>query len=641
MSNLPKLNATTSGADALETLNPLVKGRTGVKQVKPDGLQSNEIGVGVTTHPSGFAWMRLPHLEGAQYIRNQIAGGVNVPYQFRRRMRVNMPGLRPKGDWTPDAAANGVQSLNKIGVLSNTTDYGYRKYDTSGLPSKTGLNNGDYLVAMPIGGGTITSGSGVGTLYPGDLAVLWNNAWVVQKAPPGNSSTMAEKDFWNVSAAGVFDGVTYSIGDRIIGSGGQYYREFRRGRPDLGEMFLQGEFDASTGFVAGTGAAPVNPTKGDAWQVSVAGTFSGIVLALNDWLLHDGSGYYGVPTNTITTTVASKPFLIDIVGDLSDWEVRRADKGTSTYPVKLWAPGQQTINVAPAGAYFFGDSMAHNIYSSMMTAFTGEIIDVQGYDSDGSESMASIFEGQVLKDSSRWAGRTLFPWFGHNTENDWQQTSDAILRVRRAASPDSIVIPIAPAGRREFTYDSGLNRLVGKWQEPMKTGTDLTNGMVMTVLAIAKMTQGRYINSRQVVIDMVAANPAAFSGPDKQAPGMTEAQTAATYGWIPLSCYRTNAVIAAATNFLGYWSNASALPTGGSAGDYYLRSATGTGTQYAGNIIANVAGTWTEDPTGDRGGVVHFATPGPNKGLANDAISAATKARYDNPLLVAAPIPGF
>jgi hypothetical protein len=616
---------------AVDTSNIVAKGRKTVKPVKPDGMLSVEQGTGAITSNTGYAWVRLPDLEGTQYIRNQLPGGIPVAFQFRRRMRVNMPGVRSMGDWNPDAAATGVQSLNNIGTLSNTTDYGYRLYSSVGLPATAGVNNGDYLDVYPIGGGTITNaGTGLGTLYPGDLVVRWNNAWVVQRAPAGTAAT-ADRDWWNVSAAGVFAGVTYAIGDRIVLLGDNLYRGYSRVRNELGEMVNRGELDASTG------TAPTNPVKGDAWQISVAGTISGVVLAVNDWLLHDGSTFYGVATNLISTTVVNKPFMIDITGDLSDWEVRRADKSTSTYQVRLMAPGQQGVNSNSDAVDIFGDSMTHNAIAQFVAAFGAITINPRGLDSSGSSSIASRVEFFARTGTLAY-GRATFIWAGQNTENDWQVTIGALTRIRRLLAPfDTLMIPLTPVGRREFTFAGG--RLVGKWHEPMKIGTDTTNGMMMTVRETARLTNGRYINTRQVVIDAVAANPGLFSGPDKQAPGMTESQTAATYGWVPLSCYRTNATITAATNFIGYWTDTAALPTGGAAGDYYIRSAA-TGSQYVGNLIVNVSGTWTEDGTADRNNTVHFQGA-PNSNFANTAVANAVKARYDDPSIVSPPVPGL
>ncbi len=105
---------------------------------------------------------------------------------------------------------------------------------------------------------------------------------------------------------------------------------------------------------------------------------------------------------------------------------------------------------------------------------------------------------------------------------------------------------------------------------------------------------------------------------------MTEAQATAAYGVIPLSIYLRIAdrgLDPATAAFKGYRGDA-ALPSGGADGDYYIRSAATAGT-YVGNLIARVAGAWTEIGIGNRNDVVHFG--GPNGDVANTALSTAIR----------------
>lgn len=587
------------------------KERNTSKQVEPDLIQSAQQGVGSWTHRSGYPWSRLSFMPSPKSAEWASPGGSNIPLQFRKRLPVAMPGIRSMGDWSPDAAANGVASLKKVGTLSNTTDYGHRKYDVQSLPAVTGYSEGDYWTVHPIGGGSIDmTASGFGIAYPGDLVVLRSGAWVIQRRPAGAITTTSDHDWWNVTTAGVFDGVTYAVGDRIVGYGMGYYHRYARGRKELGDKFLRGEFDASAG------ALPASPVQGDVWQVSVAGTVSGLVLAVDDWILYDGAQFYSVPTTPITAVAANKAFMLFLDGNLADYEVRRSDKAATTTPVRLLVQSQVATRVENNDVLVIGDSMVHFLRGYALTAFSDRTIWVEGFDSADASEVAAMFEQFVMGQGNKYTGRAVFPWFGQNNENDWQITINALLRIMRlCARFDIYVAPVIAAGRREFTFNG--TRLVGKWQEAMKIGTDTTNGLVMQQNMTKQLVGPSWcLDARQIAVDAVAANPASFSGPDKQFPGMTEAQTAAAYGLIPLSCYIGNdANVAASVNFLGYWSS-DTLPTGGAAGDYYVRSG-GTSNRYVGNLVSNINGTWTELATGDRNVVVHWSNAIISTALAN------------------------
>jgi len=599
----------------------IFKERTTVRPVRPDGMQSKEARFGVSTHPTGWAWTRLPYVEGAQYIRNGQPFTNSAALQFRRRLKVNEAGKRKVGTWSPGAIA----STNKLGDFSNNTAHGI-----TALPSATTKAQGDYFYVFLQGGGSLAV-SGVGTVYNGDIIVNNNAgsglAWTVQ-AGPGDGyadGSLYERDWWEVSGAGTFDAVTYAVGDRIVRYGGSNYQYFLRGRPDLGEMFNNGELSGSAGI------APSSPKQGDIWQITSAGTISGVAVGVDDWLLYDGAAFYSLATGTITTTLASRPFLVEITGDTSDYEVRRADKSTSINPVRLFVPSQAAPRVETNALVWFGDSMSDFARNAILAAFVDRTVEVRGHNSEGSDGIASVFEYFVR--IGQYLGRTTVGWLGQNTENDWQITLSAFLRMYRLCSAfDRYFVPVTPAGRRTMSFNG--TRLVGLWHEPMKTGTDLTNGLVALLDAMNKPTwpfAERYVDARAVVVAAVAANAATFSGPDLQFPGMTEAQTAATYGFIPLSVYYDLAgagLNPATASFKGYWGTSGTLPTGGANQDYYLRSV-GDGSAFnsVGNILANIGGTWTELSTGSSNSAVHFG--GPNGNFASAAVAAAVRAILD------------
>ncbi|MFV0922728.1 hypothetical protein ACR720_04475 [Sphingomonas parapaucimobilis] len=602
--------AVTSVGEA--NLNPalhahMFKERTPVRPTRSNMVAAIEQSFGVTTHAAGYPWQRLGRLVGARYLRSQ-PGGVGVTLQFRRRLPVRMGGVRYLGTWSPAAA--GAQSLNRVGYLSNTTDYDF----LNALPAAGGYNEGDYLVVRPIGGGTLNTSAG--TAYPGDLLVIKNGAWVLQQAPAGTAQPgqVYAADWWEVSAAGTFDGVSYAIGDRIVMHGGVYYHRYRRGRPEIGEMFNRGEIDAS-------GAAPATPRAGDAWQVTVAGAIGGAAVGVDDWLLHDGTGFYSAASSPITTTVANRPFLIQLTGDTDEYEVRRAEK-SQPFPVALRAPAQASPRIETNAVYALGDSMMHFLRYRLLQTIADRVIDVEGFDSAGAEEIVSAFEHYVLQ-GDPFAGRSVVAWFGQNGEAMWQEAIDAHLRMYELLAPfDRYYLPITPAGRREMTFNGA--RLVSTWHEPMMLNVDTSNPLVMLQQQVAHLFAGRFLDARVTVCAAVAANATAFAGPDVQYPGMTEAQATAAYGVIPLSIYLRIAdrgLDPATAAFKGYRGDA-ALPSGGADGDYYIRSAATAGT-YVGNLIARVAGAWTEIGIGNRNDVVHFG--GPNGDVANTALSTAIR----------------
>jgi len=67
-----------------------------------------------------------------------------------------------------------------------------------------------------------------------------------------------------------------------------------------GVLRYMGAFDASTG------SFPANPTKGDFWKISVAGTVGGVDLAVGDQIIYNGTGWDKIDNTESVTSVAGR-----------------------------------------------------------------------------------------------------------------------------------------------------------------------------------------------------------------------------------------------------------------------------------------------------------------------------------------------
>ena len=80
----------------------------------------------------------------------------------------------------------------------------------------------------------------------------------------------------------------------------------------LGALEYQGTWDCSTA------AYPTGATKGQYWICSVAGTISGTVYAIHDWLVYNGTAWNIVNNQTPVLSVAGKTGTVTLsVGDIS------------------------------------------------------------------------------------------------------------------------------------------------------------------------------------------------------------------------------------------------------------------------------------------------------------------------------------
>ncbi|NKJ43259.1 hypothetical protein [Novosphingobium sp. SG720] len=323
---------------------------------------------------------------------------------------------------------------------------------------------------------------------------------------------------------------------------------------------------------SGAPAGTIKP--GDSWQVAANGVFEGRAYRAGGQVVHYGGSYYHffLPRDARSMAGPLRP-----------------------------------------GVYWIGDSMAAFARAAALRTMPG--VSVDALNSAGSLEIASVFAYRTLTGAAD--RRTVVVWAGQNTEDKWWETDAALAQIRAITRQrGQRLVVMTPVGRREFTFNG--QRLVGKWQEFLKAGSNLRVGLVQTQALVRREFPGQAIDSRAVVLAAVQAHPDAFAGPDLQFPGMSELQTARRFGLVPLSIYQdpVRNGFPRQAKFAGYWSQ-SGLPSQVAPGAYYVRSGGGV----PGNLIAAVNGQPHEFPMGSRNSVVHFA--GPNAGIANDALVAA------------------
>jgi len=95
-----------------------------------------------------------------------------------------------------------------------------------------------------------------------------------------------------------------------------------------GVLRYMGAFDASTG------SFPANPTKGDFWKISVAGTVGGVDLAVGDQIVYSGTGWDKIDNTETVTAVAGRVGNVVIsIADLAGLQTTLDAKATRDAPL--------------------------------------------------------------------------------------------------------------------------------------------------------------------------------------------------------------------------------------------------------------------------------------------------------------------
>jgi hypothetical protein len=580
-----------------------------VVEVEPDTWRASYGQISVQTAADGTAWSRFPNVR-TRSLRGPNTSGTSL--QFRRSAGLHVKGKRSGGAWSPIAVNNVASTTFKGSVYNFSSGLSTSNSASAALPAAGTVGN-YYRYASEV-----TLSYGGQTLIMGDLVVDNGTSWVVQKGPAYTANTApfgarAEGDWWSVSATGTFDGVAYTAGDRIVYIGfdsyaGTGWAMWYHGKPGNGECFYYGE------FVPGTGSLPGSPAQGDLYQASAAGTdtTSGLTFAVGDYALYDGA--WCQIANSAITTVAPGAIIPALACNTSasEWEVRRADKstvvvGAGAYCRRQLGPRRSSDTILLLSDSMFGVPGVQAQLQALVTPRTVNLITRGG---GTSRNVLSTFENYIANGGDPYRGEFTFLWQGQNNQPsafgdaNWSQITETALRViDLIGTRDRRFCFLSILGIDAMTFDG--TRIHVTQHEAMFAGATQNHVLWQLEQWYATMFPGQWISPRLALLS-AAANSTI---PDARYPGsgMTEAQTASTYGWVPLSFWNPPSggwpYALSALSLKGYWGTSS-LPSGGAAGDCYTLSTAQTFTGSAtptynggnwpvGTLLINNAGTWT------------------------------------------------
>lgn len=384
-------------------------------------------------------------------------------------------------------------------------------------------------------------------------------------------------DWWNVIASGTFSSITWANGDRIFSSGTMYLEGPNWIKGITGELFYLGEFTPAT-------HAPSNIRDGDVWQASTAGTFSSITFAVNDLLIRESSTWGRIATETVSS-VANGVFYSFQTTNSRQIEARRADKSSTR--VGILAKGLRTTK-APRSSdaiVMWGDSMV--IYNGLHTAISAlispRVFTGVSYSGSQSDQILGAMQKEI-RGSDTYRGRLHAFFHGTNNIADLAKTRAAALAMADlAGARDNRVIFLSVIGQMIMQWTG--SRLACDQHEQAFAGTNNIAGLESWYNAAFP---GQLLNCRASLL----AAASTLTTPSLHFPGLTDGDVVDTYGIPPLH-YHFNLTTVPWTpahlTFAGYRSTAG-LPTGGSDGQYWLRTANGT----VGAVIVRWSGTWTE-----------------------------------------------
>ena len=189
-------------------------------------LRSKAGQVAALTAPlDGSYWVRLPPA-AVRLLRGPNGSGVSI--DARRSAGLLFMGEASGGAWNPGSypSSNYLGDVLGPGAVS--------------APSGTFAAGDYYLYANGSGTAGTYGGNAIGN---GDVLVYDGSTWRIQ-AGPGSYAARNPRQWFSVSGAGTFDGVTYAVGDRIVyvgrqtGGGGPLYERWAKGDPTArGDLF--------------------------------------------------------------------------------------------------------------------------------------------------------------------------------------------------------------------------------------------------------------------------------------------------------------------------------------------------------------------------------------------------------------------
>ena len=538
----------------------------------PDDIRPQDVVLGLY---SGTNWQTLPR------DITPIIEGVNnsgTSLDFRPASGLLVAGQRKIG--TFDASTVGP-STNYKGTLRDTTTW----------PPTGTFANGDYYHYTS----TITRVIGSDTLRQGDLMIRVGGAWAY-KANPASGATVYRKDWWEVTGAGIYEGITLAVGDRLVfatyeSSGAYGFNRWRKGLPLNGECFRMGSFDPAGGL-------PATPAEGDLWEVSAAGTTGGFTLAVGDELRRKSSVWIRIASGAVVTVANGAGVHLRCAYTAAEWEFRRTDKSLTRVGATLAARGRPIQRRSSTDIQGYADSMGDNVFPALATISGRAVANRSnpGGTSDEIEGAAEWWTSQGDPDR----GRTMITIIGQNNNSNVGQTMYMRSRLTQLmGSADRRVLHASALGQRAMVWDAGLGRLTcPNFEQQWVEGS--ANNYARDVAALRAAYPDNWFWSAENLCNASIGDTA----PDPQFPGMTYEQSAAAYH-IPAVKYCRGITPADGLdyciNHLGNWSSGT-LPTGGSSGDYYKRIDGAN----AGRFMANKNGAWTPVTYDD----IHLNTAG-------------------------------
>ncbi|MFZ1430733.1 MAG: hypothetical protein WAS21_28695 [Geminicoccaceae bacterium] len=549
-------------ADARRQLAPNARD---VVPVRPDVWRGSRGETAALTEADGSLWAEL----GA--LRTRWVGGINgsgAALEMRRSAGLPIAG-RKYGGAGFDTSVN--PSIAYKGDLTSTNP---------STPSGSFVAGDFYRYVNGDGApGTYNATA----LNVGDLLVYTGSAWVA-RAAPGTYGSRSRGLWWDVTAAGWWDGIPYAVGERILyvgiqmAGGASRTERWARFAVGSGRCFYRGEFAPGSGL-------PATYLDGDLFQASAPGSAGGFTFAAGDYLVRDG-GAWGVIANTAVVAVASGAYAsMPCTADAAEWEVRRQDKAATATGVRFSALTQSVMRRQQDTLTLISDSMfgVAGVGNTIIAA-AGRTGSVRTYGGGTSLNVLSMFEWWITQ-GDPYAGQTLLAWHGQNNQpsnevNAAQIRAVSLRMVELAGARDARMLFLSVLGQRNHGWNG--TRITATQHEAQFNRT----GSLYTLNQWYETTfPGRWISPWQVLL------AAATDAPDPTFPGMTEKQVAAAYGIVPWSFFGSpgGSWTPAQLVYQGTWTSAD-LPSGGADLDYYLRIGGGT----IGNLLVREAGAWVE-----------------------------------------------
>ena len=304
-----------------------------------------------------------------------------------------VPSLTKKGQFLTTAVTT------PTGTFAVGDYYSYEAYNTNGNLSET----------LP---GTWGSQS----LYCGDNLV-WNGTEFVIQRGPGTGVTKIADSWYEVTAAGTFNGMALQAGDKLLYTGLQT----AGGRSMTPRWVLlssasdallyAGEFTPATGY-------PASPLRNTVYQADSTGTVSGVVFTVGDYALWDGAAWVRIAGQTSVTVAAGGSVSLRCSQNADEWEFRRVDKNIWPVGIRLRAQVATTIRKSLASKLLLiGDSMfGVGTSGAQVLAAVGVPGEVRSYGGSTSDQVLGMLKQEILVNGDNYAGQVICFWHGQNNQ---------------------------------------------------------------------------------------------------------------------------------------------------------------------------------------------------------------------------------